>query len=137
MPIRYRLKESRCLRSAFLVVHIGVLTVLWLTKLPLSALVPISLLIILSLIHSIFPRGTSMSWQNVNELGYAENRIAYYFGNEVKFEGLVMPGTVVTERFIVFHLKSAITQRSHHRFICRDALSAEDYRQLCVLLRLA
>ena len=137
MPIRYRLKESRCLLAAFWVVHIGVLSVLWLTKLPLYALAPMSLLIVLSLIHSVFPRSTSTSWQNVDELGYGENRIAYYFGNEVKFEGLVMPGTVVTERFIVLHLKSAVTQKSHHRFICHDALSTEDYRQLCVSLRLA
>jgi hypothetical protein len=133
MTTRYHLKSSQSLKFSLLALHVGVLCVVWLTDLPALLAWLISLAIFFSLYFLLF------AWfrrEVGNEFVYAKNRITFFAGNEIRYDGAVLPRTVVTPYFILLCLQPDAARFTFHRLICRDQLNAGEFRQLCVLLKL-
>jgi hypothetical protein len=137
MTIRCHLKSSRCSTRAFYVLHAFVLGVVWLARLPFSVALALSISILVSLYLCLSPRAKLLKRQSWDEFSYAKKQVTFFRGDEIQYDGVVLPQTVVTPYFILLSLKSESSRATYHRLICRDELRADEFRQLCVLLRLS
>ena len=137
MTIRYHLKSSRCSTPAVYVLHAFVLGVVWLTRLPFPVALVLSISILVSLYLYLSPWANLLKRKSWNEFYYAKNRVTFFSGDEIQYDGVVLPQTVVTPYFILLSLKQESSRATCHRLICRDELCADEFRQLCVLLRLS
>lgn len=137
MYIRCRLKSSQSRKLGLLTLHAVALAVVCWTELPAVYALLISLAIFLSLSFHIFSETVGYKRRPANEFVYAKDRITFFAGGEIFYDGKVMPNTVVTPYFILLCLHSETEHSTTRKLICRDALTAEEFRQLSVALRLA
>lgn len=135
MPTRYHPKPSYCLTTGLCVSHIGALCVIWLTDIAspvewlFSVMILFSLGVYLAPVISFFrnPTGGGFSLE--------KNNIAVFDGDKIKWNGIVLPKTVVTPCFVMLCVKSQQRGATRYQLICSDALCESEFRQLRVMLK--
>lgn len=136
MPLPYPLKFSYCWAISLCALHlIAFLVICWThidvaLKLLLSFSVVMSLCVSLALKILSF-RGTQISF-SLTDAG-----ITFFAGQEIKWQGVVLPQTLVTPYFVLLRAQSHLAKTQYIELIFFDAMHSEDFRQLRTQLKLA
>jgi len=137
MPTHYHPRPSYCLTSGLCVSHIVALCVVWLTDIAspvewlLSAMMLFSLGVYLAPVISFFRNPTGF------DFSLEKNNITVSDGDESKWDGVVLPKTVVTPYFVLLCVKSQEEGAIRYQLICFDALCESEFRQLRMMLKLS
>lgn len=137
MSIRCHLKLSHLWVASLLGLHILALFVVWLTKLPQMAAILLSAAIILSFSYHFGTTSKRLRGAKPITFSLEKNQISFFDGNEINWQGVVLPQTLVTPYFVLLRAKSTQRIALHFELIFCDAMSADEFRQLRTILRLA
>jgi|GEM_PF-3011618 len=137
MPDFYRFKFSLCQLLFISAAHAVALLVVACTKLPTVGQFTWSLVVAISwAIGLVFLLGRA-GRRKVDALRYTQDKIICYANSVVVFSGVLLPRSVVTPFFILLLIEAESQRGKCYVLICRDQLTATEFRQLSVRLRLA
>ena len=135
MPTRYHPKPSYCLTSGLCVSHIVALCVVWLTDIVSPVEWLLSVMMLFSLGVYLAPAISFFRNPTGRDFSLEKNNIAVFDGDEIKWNGAVLPKTVVTPYFVLLCAKSQKQGATRYRLICSDALCESEFRQLRMMLK--
>lgn len=135
MPTRYHPKSSQFLTLFLYVSHIAAMCVVWMTSLAWSVQWLLSFMVVFSLGACLAPAMSFLRNPIGHEFSLEKNDIAAFEGDVIKWNGVVLPQTVVTPCFVVLCVKSQDSGATHHWLICFDALRESEFRQLRMMLK--
>lgn len=117
--------------------HLLALFVVWLTNLPRAAELLLLAAVIISFAYYFTTTLKRLRDSNHPNFSLEKNQISFFDGNEVKWQGVVSPQTVVTPYFVLLSAKSTRPNKRHVELIFCDAMSADEFRQLRMVLKLS
>lgn len=135
MSLRCHLKFSYLLAITLAGLHFFALWVVWLTQIYFVVQLLLSFAILCNL--SLFLFRYAKRWRESSEQTFSveKDTVTFFEGEQIKWQGVVSPQTVVTPYFVLLSAKS-----QHARYvelICFDAMNSDEFRQLRTVLRLA
>lgn len=137
MPTRYHPRPSYCLTAGLCVSHIVALCVVWLTD--ISSPVKWLLLVMMLSSLGVYLVPVINSFRNPSGRSFSleKNNIAVFDGDDVNWNGVVLPKTVVTPYFVLLCVKAQNQGTTRYQLICSDALCESEFRQLRMMLKLS
>lgn len=131
----FHLMPSAVLKYYLLVIHIVALCVLFFV----DGVLPLLLifLVLVSLYSQFFSRIFCSRLDAGKQFSCIKNQITFMLPNGQELVGEILPQTVVTPYFILLCVWTKTSHFVQHKLIVYDALSADEFRQLSVMLRLA
>ncbi|NNM70732.1 MAG: hypothetical protein HKM00_12360 [Gallionella sp.] len=117
--------------------HIVALCVVWLTD--ISSPVKWLLLVMMLSSLGVYLVPVINSFRNPSGRSFSleKNNIAVFDGDDVNWNGVVLPKTVVTPYFVLLCVKAQNQGTTRYQLICSDALCESEFRQLRMMLKLS